>query len=62
VLAWSEGLTLGRALVEAEYDNSRTPQVITIYRNNEPLAIDPQDLLQGHDYPLFPGDIVQIQD
>ena len=62
VLTWSEGLTLARALVLAEYEKSSVPTVITIFRNNQPLQIDPQQVLQGADYPLFPGDIVYIQD
>lgn len=62
VLLWSEGLTLGRALVEANYLRDTTPSAITIYRNNFPLDIDPQTLLQGRDYPLYPGDIVHIQE
>jgi hypothetical protein len=62
VLAWSDGMTLSRALVEAEYEKTRTPRMITIYRNNQQLHIEPQRLLDGEDYPLFPGDIVFIQD
>jgi hypothetical protein len=48
--------------VEAEYEKTRTPRMITIYRNNQQLHIEPQRLLDGEDYPLFPGDIVFIQD
>jgi len=62
VLPWSEGLTLGRAFVEADYQKPNTPVAITIYRNNQPLQIDPHLLLEGEDFPLFPGDIVYIQD
>jgi hypothetical protein len=62
VLPWSEGLSLARALVEAEYEKSTAPSAITILRNNEPLQINVQQVLQGADYPLFPGDIVLIQD
>ena len=62
VLLWSDGLTLARALVEAQYEKPNAPSSITIYRNNQPLNIDPQRVLQGEDYPLFPGDIVYIQD
>jgi hypothetical protein len=62
VLNWGPELTLARALVEAVYENTRTPSAITIYRNNHQLNIDPQQLLQGEDYPLFAGDIVYIQD
>jgi hypothetical protein len=61
-LTWSEGLTLARALVLTEYEKSTAPTSITIFRNNQPLQIDPQRVLQGEDYPLFPGDIVYIQD
>jgi hypothetical protein len=62
VLPWAEGLTLARALVLAEYLKSTPPTSITILRNNQPLQIDPQAILQGADYPLFPGDLVYIQD
>lgn len=62
VLAWSDGMTLARALAEAEYEKTRTPRMITIYRNNQQLNIEPQRLLDGEDYPLFAGDIVFIQD
>ncbi len=62
VLPWSDGLTLARALVLAEYERNNTPTAITIYRNNQPLQIDPQTLINGADYPLFPGDMVYIQD
>jgi hypothetical protein len=62
VLVWSDGLTLARALVLAEYERNDTPASITIYRNNQPLQIDPQAVLNGADYPLFPGDLVYIQD
>ena len=57
-----DGLTLARALVASEYEKPNPPVAITIYRNNLPLHIDPQRVLQGEDYPLFPGDIVYIQD
>jgi glycogen debranching enzyme len=62
LLNWEPGLTLARALVEADYENGKTPTAITIYRNNQQLNIDLQRLLEGEDYPLFAGDIVYIQD
>jgi len=62
VLVWSDGLTLARALALAEYQRNTTPSSIIIYRNNQPLRIDPQAVLNGADYPLFPGDIVYIQE
>lgn len=62
VLVWSEGLTLARALVLADYQRNNPPSSITIYRNNQPLQIDPQTILGGADYPLYPGDLIYIQD
>jgi hypothetical protein len=62
VLDWGPGLTLARALVEADYESARTPTAITIYRNNQQMDIDPQQLLDGEDYPLFAGDIVFIRE
>jgi len=62
LLPWTDGLTLARALVEAEYEKQTAPIAITIFRNNQPLHIDPQLVLQGADYPLYPGDTVFIQD
>lgn len=61
VLDWSDGMTLARALADAEYLEQNTPTAITIYRNGQPLRIDPQRLLAGEDYPLYPGDTVVIQ-
>jgi hypothetical protein len=61
VVQWSDGMTLGQALVQAEYLDENTPTAITIYRNGQPLNIDPQRMLAGEDYPVFPGDTVVIQ-
>ena len=61
VLIWSEGFTLSHALVQADYQSQATPLAITIYRGNEIIRIDPQRVLQGEDYPLFPGDTVVVQ-
>jgi hypothetical protein len=62
LVTWSDGLTLARALVDAQYERMATPASITIYRSNQQLHVDPQSLLQGQDYPLFPGDVIFIQD
>lgn len=61
VVFWSDGLTLAKALVDAQYTGQNDPTAITIYRNGQPIQIDPQTLLAGQDYPLFPGDTVVIQ-
>lgn len=62
IFEWTDGMTLGRALVQAQYESNNTPHAITIYRNNQPIQIDPQRLLQGQDFPLYPGDTVWIQE
>ncbi len=61
VVQWYEGLTLGRALVDSQYQNPRNPLGITIYRAGQMIPIDPQGLLRGEDYPLYPSDVVVIQ-
>ena len=61
VVLWYEGLTLGHALVDSQYQNPRNPSSITIYRAGSMIPIDPQSLLRGEDYPLFPSDVVVIQ-
>ncbi|HLX70821.1 MAG TPA: hypothetical protein VKV04_14425 [Verrucomicrobiae bacterium] len=61
VVLWTDGLTLAKALVEAEYLEQNTPTAITIYRNGQGMRIDPQSLFSGQDYPLFPGDTIVIQ-
>src|SRR5579871_3619178 len=54
VVLWSDGLTLAKALVQAEYLDQNDPTAITVYRNGQPIRIDPQTLLAGQDYELFP--------
>ena len=61
VVYWSDGLTLAKALADAEYLGQDDPTAITIYRNGQAMRIDPQGLLAGQDYPLFPGDTIVIQ-
>ena len=61
VVPWYEGLTLGRALVDSQYQNPANPVSITIYRAGNAISIDPQSLLRGEDYPLYPSDVVVIQ-
>jgi hypothetical protein len=62
VVIWTDGLTLAKALVEAEYVEQNAPSAITIYRNGQPSRVDLQSFLSGqNDYPLFPGDTILIQ-
>ena len=61
VVPWYQGLTLGRALVDSQYQNPANPTSITIYRAGNAIPIDPQSLLRGEDCPLYPSDVVVIQ-
>jgi hypothetical protein len=61
VVLWTEDLTLAKAFVQAEYLEQNTPTTITIYRNGQATRVDPQSILAGQDYPLYPGDMIVIQ-
>lgn len=62
VVLWTDGLTLAKALVQAEYLEQTTPTAITIYRNGQAMRVDLQSFLAGQeDYPLFAGDMIVIQ-
>jgi len=56
---WTQGMTLARAIVTAEYYGP-DPRVIVIVRNGEELPVTPAQLLGGEDVPLQSGDIVKI--
>jgi len=58
---WSEGLTLGQAIVAAEFLDRGNPRMLFIYRQSGQIPVDPQLLLRGDDVPLEPGDTIQIQ-
>lgn len=59
VIPWTESMTLGSALVAAEYFGP-DPLEIIILRSGRPLRVDPKDLLAGRDIQLQPGDVIQI--
>jgi len=59
-IAWTEGLTLVRAIAAAGYSDARDPRAIVIIRQRERIPCDPQALLRGDDLPLEPGDTVEI--
>lgn len=59
---WSEGLTLSRAILQAEYLGRRDPRTIFVVRRGERFPVAPAALLRGQsDPPLEPGDIVELQ-
>jgi len=61
LLIWSPDLTLAQALVDAEYAGAADPVLVVVYRNNQQISFTSQQLLNGEDFPLEAGDIVQIQ-
>ncbi len=60
-LPWTADLTLARAIVAAGYLNTTDPTQIVVNRNGEAIPVSPQSLLQGQDFPLLPGDRVEIR-
>jgi hypothetical protein len=60
VVPWTEGLTLAKAVVAAEYSGTTDPGQIMILHNGVATRLDPKQLLSGVDIPLQPGDIVQL--
>jgi hypothetical protein len=61
VVKWEEGMTLGGAILAAEYTAPQDPQTITIIRNNQPIPVDPRRLLRGEDLPVEVGDVIEIR-
>jgi hypothetical protein len=60
VVPWTEGLTLAKALLAADYYGSTEPGQLIILHNGIASRVDPNQLLSGTDIPLQPGDVVQI--
>jgi hypothetical protein len=61
IVPWTDGLTLARAILTAVYQSQQDPVMILIKRSNEEVQIQPSRLLNGGDFPLRPGDIVELQ-
>jgi molybdopterin converting factor small subunit len=60
VVLWTEGLTLAKAVLAADYYGTADPGQIIIVHNGIAIRVDPKQLLTGVDVPLQPGDIVQL--
>jgi hypothetical protein len=61
VVPWSEGLTLARALVLAEYYGFTDPRNILITRQGTVYQVSPRKLLNGLEDPeLEAGDIIEL--
>lgn len=59
-ILWQDGLTLAQAIAAAGYTDARDPNTILIIRQRERVPVSPRDLLNGKDFPLEPGDTVEI--
>ena len=62
VVLWTEGMTLARALLAADYYGRSDPAQIIIVHNGIATRVEPRQLLGGADIPLQPGDIVQLME
>ncbi len=60
VIPWTEGLTLAKALLAADYCGAADPGQIFIVHNGRATRVEAKQLLTGVDIPLQPGDIVQL--
>jgi hypothetical protein len=59
-IIWADGLTLAQAIAAADYWDSRDPKVVMIIRQRERISVSPRDLLNGRDWPLEPGDTIEM--
>lgn len=59
-IIWADGLTLAKAVAAADYWDARDPKVVMIIRQRERINVSPRDLLNGKDWPLEPGDTIEM--
>ncbi|MCX6916566.1 MAG: hypothetical protein NT167_26560, partial [Verrucomicrobia bacterium] len=60
VVPWTEGMTLAKAIMAADYYGAADPGQIIVVHNGIAHRIELQQLMSGVDVPLQPGDIVQL--
>ncbi len=58
---WRIGLTLAQAVVSAQYTGTTDPSAIVIHRNGEDIPVNPKGLLNGEDFALQLGDVIEIK-
>jgi hypothetical protein len=61
LVPWTEGMTVAKAIVEADYFGKQAPTEIIVVRRGQAFRLDPKLLLQGTDPPLEAGDIMEIR-
>ena len=57
---WSEGMTVAKALIAADYTGASDPSQIIVVHQGIARRIELQQLLSGKDIPLDAGDILQL--
>lgn len=60
VVPWTEGMTLAQAVVAADYYGATEPGQVIIVHNGVATRLDARQLLSGTDFPVQPGDVVQL--
>jgi hypothetical protein len=61
VVPWEEGLGVAKAIVTADYTGFMNPVLVRVIRNGQMVQeMKGSDLLHHQDFPLEPGDIVDI--
>ena len=61
VVPWEEDLTVAKAIVDAEYTGFMNPVFVRVIRDGQMVEeLKGIDLLHHQDFPLQPGDIVDI--
>ena len=60
IIPWTEGLTLAKAIVAADYTAYMAPRIIRVIREGQTTEIKPSALLNREDMPLQPGDSIQL--
>ena len=61
VVIWTSGLSVAQAFLQAEFRGFNDPRGFIIRRNGQQFRIEAKQLLNGEDFELEPGDILEIQ-
>jgi hypothetical protein len=60
VIPWRQGLTLGQAVAAAGWNEQKSPRLIVLTRNGESVEMTPAQMLQAAEFPVEPGDRVEM--
>ncbi len=61
LVPWTSDLSLGKAILAAEYQGEGEPSEVVITRNGDKIPVDTTQLLKGQDIQLEPWDMIQIK-